>query len=674
MIIKRYDGENFVPLYPKTVAQKIFDAAGTTAVFDTNNKIKPAYLPDSVFDSLYFYQTATTGTLRNNAAQAFGNSLEIKRSLIGHYFVATQPFALSSNSTAELSTIYTRIFSTTNTSTTITTTGNTNNLSVGMTIVGAGIPTGTTIASITNSTSLVMTAAATATNSAVSTQFQRLFQTSLSGGEESNTYVRTFNLTSGSNSITGGDTNNLVAGMRVSGTGIPTGATIASITNITTFTLSANAGQTGTFTLTFNPPISPTNVPIETGDWFIITNLSGTGVSGDPYIATFAVVNNTYELMKAASSSAAGAPGLVPSPVAGQQLHFLRGDGSWQIPVNTTYAGSTSITLGAGNSFQRAALTGDVTADANSNSTTIANDVVTFAKMQNIAASTIVGRVTADTGDAAALTATQVRTLLNVADGANAYVHPDHSGDVTSTADGATVIGAGKVVAGMIATDAVETAKIKDLNVTTDKLAAGAVTEGKIGTGAVTTAKLNDGAVTEIKIDAAAVTDSKIATGAVITAKIADLAVSTAKIADLAVSTAKIAAGAVTDAKIGSNAVTEIKINAGAVTTAKLGDGAVTTIKIGDAQVTEAKIASNAVTTAKINNAAVTNAKLANMAGFTIKGKNTTGAGAPLDLTTAQVRTLTDTVAVFFGTTAPTAHADTTTPIQTGSLWFDTAA
>ena len=35
---------------------------------------------------------------------------------------------------------------------------------------------------------------------------------------------------------------------------------------------------------------------------------------------------------------------------------------------------------------------------------------------------------------------TEVRSDLNVADGANAYVHPNHSGEVTSTADGATVI------------------------------------------------------------------------------------------------------------------------------------------------------------------------------------------------------------------------------------------
>ena len=48
--------------------------------------------------------------------------------------------------------------------------------------------------------------------------------------------------------------------------------------------------------------------------------------------------------------------------------------------TNTTYTGSTSITL-SGTSFQRAALTGDVTAAANSNATTIANNAVTSAKI-----------------------------------------------------------------------------------------------------------------------------------------------------------------------------------------------------------------------------------------------------------------------------------------------------
>jgi hypothetical protein len=62
--------------------------------------------------------------------------------------------------------------------------------------------------------------------------------------------------------------------------------------------------------------------------------------------------------------------------------------------TGTTYSGSTSIALN-GTSFERAALTGDVTASANSNATTIANDAVTYAKMQNVSTNNrILGRAT----------------------------------------------------------------------------------------------------------------------------------------------------------------------------------------------------------------------------------------------------------------------------------------
>jgi hypothetical protein len=540
MIIKRWDGTAFQALYPKTVAQKVFDNAGTTAIFDSNNKIKPSYLPDSVFDSLFFADIISSNT---NTNQLLANAIALggARSRVGMYFVAGGTVTITSSF--------------------------------------AG-----TINSVNYNTEIII-----------------------------------------------GDVD-------------PT-------EGVTTI---------------------PATTTLESGDWILITTFSGAGTVGLPYLANFHVINNAYELMVGATASVNGAPGLVPTPVSGQQAHFLRGDGTWVIPTNTTYSGSTSIIL-SGTSFQRAALTGDVTASQNNNSLTIANDAVTFAKMQNIAANTIVGRVTAGAGDAEALTATQVRTLLNVADGANAYVHPNHSGDVTSTGDGATSIATGAVVAAKIGTGAVESAKIATGAVIADKIGAGAVVEAKIGTGAVTTAKLGDGAVTEIKIDAAAVTDSKIATGAVITAKIADLAVTSAKIAANAVIEAKIADGAVVAAKIGTNAVIEAKINAGAVTEAKIGSNAVTTVKINNAAVTADKIGSDAVTTVKINNNAVDNTKLADMAGFTIKGKNTTGSGDPLDLTTSQVRTLTDTVALFFQSTAPTVHADGVA-LQTGTLWFDTAA
>ena len=45
-----------------------------------------------------------------------------------------------------------------------------------------------------------------------------------------------------------------------------------------------------------------------------------------------------------------------------------------------------------------------------------------------------------DAGAATNVTATEARAILNVADGANAYVHPNHSGEVTSSADGAQTI------------------------------------------------------------------------------------------------------------------------------------------------------------------------------------------------------------------------------------------
>lgn len=47
--------------------------------------------------------------------------------------------------------------------------------------------------------------------------------------------------------------------------------------------------------------------------------------------------NTTYSNMKAATASAAGAAGLVPAPAAGKQTSFLRGDGTWVVPTNTTY-------------------------------------------------------------------------------------------------------------------------------------------------------------------------------------------------------------------------------------------------------------------------------------------------------------------------------------------------
>ena len=177
-------------------------------------------------------------------------------------------------------------------------------------------------------------------------------------------------------------------------------------------------------------------------------------------------------------------------------------------------------------------------------------------------------------------------------------------------------LASGSIIASLLAADAVETAKIKDLNVTSGKLADGsvleakiassAVTEGKIGSGAVTAAKIGAGAVETAKIADAAITEGKIGSGAVTAAKIGSGAVETAKLADLSVTAGKLADGSVEAAKIGAGAVTEAKLADGAVATAKIAAGAVTSAKLASDSVGTSALIGASVTTAKLASAAVT--------------------------------------------------------------------
>ena len=60
--------------------------------------------------------------------------------------------------------------------------------------------------------------------------------------------------------------------------------------------------------------------------------------------------DTTYATMVGASSSTAGKGGLVPTPLQGKQTSFLRGDGQWAVPTNTTYKAGDGLTL-SGNTF-----------------------------------------------------------------------------------------------------------------------------------------------------------------------------------------------------------------------------------------------------------------------------------------------------------------------------------
>ena len=80
--------------------------------------------------------------------------------------------------------------------------------------------------------------------------------------------------------VTTADTSDLRAGTGVTGTGIPSGATIASVTNATTFELSAAATASGTVNLTFDTAVFEAGEFLGTAGLPSLTDLSGTLGSG----------------------------------------------------------------------------------------------------------------------------------------------------------------------------------------------------------------------------------------------------------------------------------------------------------------------------------------------------------------------------------------------------------
>lgn len=68
--------------------------------------------------------------------------------------------------------------------------------------------------------------------------------------------------------------------------------------------------------------------------------------------------NTTYSAMTGATADAAGKEGLVPAPDKGKQTEFLRGDGTWATPTNTTYGNATTSSAGLMSSSDKSKLDG----------------------------------------------------------------------------------------------------------------------------------------------------------------------------------------------------------------------------------------------------------------------------------------------------------------------------
>lgn len=127
------------------------------------------------------------------------------------------------------------------------------------------------------------------------------------------------------------------------------------------------------------------------------------------------------------------------SAVTSTELGYLTGvTSSIQTQLNNKLEANQTITL-----------SGDVTGTGQTSiATTIANNAVTttkildknvtYAKLQDVSANRILGQ-TSTTGIVKELTAAEVRSIINVADGANNYVHPTYTA-ISQTLSGATVL------------------------------------------------------------------------------------------------------------------------------------------------------------------------------------------------------------------------------------------
>lgn len=68
--------------------------------------------------------------------------------------------------------------------------------------------------------------------------------------------------------------------------------------------------------------------------------------------------NHSHSAFGKATADAAGSAGYVPAPAKGQQGQYLRGDGTWATPTNTTYGDATTSAHGLMSSSDKSKLNG----------------------------------------------------------------------------------------------------------------------------------------------------------------------------------------------------------------------------------------------------------------------------------------------------------------------------
>lgn len=228
---------------------------------------------------------------------------------------------------------------------------------------------------------------------------------------------------------------------------------------------------------------------------------AGTFTANASSNTTIALTDTTYSAFTGATSSVAGAAGLVPAPTTSDPDKFLKGDGTWATPAGGTFDVTISTTTGASWTSDKtyaqivAAISAgtpfNVRVDFPSMFTAAVNSVhyspsdgeVYFGMSFDSGSGIITETITIDSSNN--ITATQ-DTMPTVNDGTLTIQHNGTSkGTFTANQSSNSTINIETIYADTVAPTAT----------------VGAITTANLADDAVTTAKIDDGAVTSAKID-----------------------------------------------------------------------------------------------------------------------------------------------------------------------------